>query len=133
MKEALLIMAHGSPHPAANEPVFRVLEILRAREAYPIVALGFLECNKPRIPEAIQACVAQEAKRIIAVPFFLHTGNHVAEDLPALLQEAQGRYPHVEFRLGGFLGKSSRLTNILAARALATIRQASPLSNRPFV
>lgn len=124
MKEALLIMAHGSPHPEANEPLFRVLEILRAREAYPIVVLGFLECNKPSIPEAIQACVAQGAERVIAVPFFLHTGNHVAEDLPALLAEAQEQHPQVEFRLGGFLGKSERLTNILAARALAAIRQA---------
>lgn len=124
MKEALFIMVHGSPHPAANEPMFRVVEILRARAAYPIIAVGFLECNEPRIPEAIDACVAQGAERVIAVPFFLHTGNHVADDLPALLEEARERHPHVEFRLGGFLGKSSRLTDILAARALATIRQA---------
>jgi sirohydrochlorin ferrochelatase len=122
MKEALLVMAHGSPQPEANEPVFRIIEVLRKREAYPIIALGFLECNEPPIPDAIDTCVAQGAERVIAVPFFLHTGSHVAEDLPTLLEEAHKRHPHVEFRLGSYIGKSWRVTDILAARALATIQ-----------
>jgi sirohydrochlorin ferrochelatase len=118
---ALLVMVHGSPRPEANAPMFRVVEDVRARGVYPIVEVGFLDCNAPDIPTAIDACVAQGAGRVLAVPYFLHTGNHVADDLPTLLEEAQARHPAVEFRLADFLGRSPRLTGILAERAIRVI------------
>lgn len=114
---ALLVMVHGSPRPAANTPMHQVVEKVRARGIYPIVEVGFMECNEPDIPTAIAACVAQGAARIVAVPYFLHTGHHVAADLPTLLEEAQARYPTVEFRLGDFVGRSPCVTGILAERA----------------
>lgn len=114
--EALLVMVHGSPRPVANEEMFRVVEVVRQRDVFPIVEVGFMECNEPTIPAAIDACVTQGATRILAVPYFLHTGTHVADDLPTLLEEGQRRYPAVEFRIGPYLGRSDRLTDILAAR-----------------
>ncbi len=117
MKRALLLIAHGSPQAEANAPLFQVLEVIRSRGAYPVVEAGFLECNEPTIPEAIAACVNQGADRIDAVPYFLHTGKHVAADLPTILQEARDRYPHVEFRLADYLGRSPSLTDLVARRA----------------
>jgi len=116
-ESALLVMVHGSPRPEANEPIYRVVEKVRARGVYPIIEVGFLECNVPDIPAAIDACVAQGADCVRAVPYFLHTGNHVADDLPTLLEEGQARHPGVEFRLGDFVGRSSCVTEILAERA----------------
>ena len=117
--EALLVMVHGSPRPIANEDMFRVVAVVKQRGVFPIVAVGFLECNAPNIPDAIDACVAQGATKVIAVPYFLHTGTHVADDLPTLLDDGQRRHPHVEFRMGDYLGRSERLTEILAARVQA--------------
>src|SRR5438045_2742578 len=85
MTEALVIMVHGSPRAESNEDVLAVVERVRRCGAYPIVTVGFLECNSPTITEAIARCVKQGAQRVIAVPYFLHTGNHVADDLPELL------------------------------------------------
>jgi sirohydrochlorin ferrochelatase len=120
-KDALLVMVHGSPRPIANAEMFRVVEIVRQRGVFPMVEVGFLECNAPTIPEAIDACAAQGATRILAVPYFLHTGNHVADDLPTLLEEGRQRHPNVEFRMGDYLGRSERLTQILAARIRAVL------------
>jgi sirohydrochlorin ferrochelatase len=117
--EALLVLVHGSPRPTANADMFGVVEVVRDWGIFPIVEVGFLECNAPTIPEAIDSCVAQGATRILAVPYFLHTGAHVAEDLPALLAAGRERHPQVEFRLGDYLGRSERLTDILAARIAA--------------
>ena len=113
---ALLVMVHGSPRPIANADMERVVEIIRTRGVFPIVQIGYLECNAPLIGDAIDACVAQGASKILAVPYFLHTGTHVAEDLPALLEEGHARHPTVEFRLGDYLGRSERITDILADR-----------------
>ncbi len=128
MSNALLVMVHGSPTPVANEDMFRVVEDLRARsdaaEAFPVVEVGFMECNEPTIPEAIERCIAAGATRVVAVPYFLHTGTHVCGDLPTLLEEAQARYPAVEFLMGDYIGLSPRVTEILAARAEAATASA---------
>ena len=116
MKTALLVMVHGSPRPIANGEMFRVVEIVRERGVYPIVEVGFMECNEPDIPTAIASCIEQGAARIVAVPYFLHTGTHVADDLPTLLEEGKMQYPDIEFLMGAYLGKSEQLTSILADR-----------------
>lgn len=116
LTEALLVMVHGSPRPESNADMFAVVEVVRRRGVYPIVEVGFLECNQPSIPAAIDDCVRQGAQRVIAVPYFLHAGNHVADDLPTLLEEAQARYPQVEFLMGDFLGHDAHITEVLRAR-----------------
>lgn len=116
LKTALLVMVHGSPRPTANADMQRVVEVVRQRGVYPVVEVGFMECNEPAIPAAIAACVAQGARKVIAVPYFLHTGTHVADDLPTLLEEASARYPEVAFRMGDYLGRSEALTDILQVR-----------------
>lgn len=132
MPDALLVLVHGSPKPVANEDMFRVVAALRARpgarERFPIVEVGFMECNEPTIPDAINRCVALGADCVVAVPYFLHTGAHVCDDLPALLEEAQARYPGVTFRMGDYVGLSPRLTDLLAERA-ASAAAAAPGQN----
>ena len=109
-------MVHGSPRPIANEEMFRVVEAVKKRAVYEVVEVGFMECNEPTIPKAIDSCVLQGAEEIIAVPYFLHTGTHVADDLPTLLEEGQAKYPDIHFKMGDFLGRSPRLTDILSDR-----------------
>lgn len=115
--EALLVLVHGSPKAEANDGMYQVVEMVRDRGAFPVVQVGFLECNAPAIPDAIEACVRQGADKIVAVPYFLHMGTHVADDLPALLEEGAARWPNVEFRMGEYIGRSEKLTELLAARA----------------
>lgn len=119
MKQAMLVMVHGSPRPIANEDMFAVVDVVRERGVFPIVEVGFMECNEPSIPDAIADCVQQGAQRVIAVPYFLHTGNHVTDDLPTLLEEAQARYPNVEFVMGDYLGHDPLLADVVAERAVA--------------
>lgn len=117
---ALLVLVHGSPRPTANEEMFKVVERVRIRNLYPIVQVGFLECNEPDIAKAIDLCVEQGATEIRAVPYFLHTGTHVAQDLPELLEAGSKRHPQTTFLLGDFLGRSRHLTDILAERTRST-------------
>ncbi len=117
MINALLVMVHGSPRPIANTDMFTVVDVVRQRGLYPVVEVGFMECNEPSIPDAIARCIEQGAERVVAVPYFLHTGNHVTDDLPTLLQEAQARYPCVDFLMGDYLGHDPLLADIILERA----------------
>ena len=119
-KSALLILVHGSPRPESNRDMFAVVDVLRARSdiGYSIFQVGFMECNEPDIPTAIEHCVRDGATRVVAVPYFLHTGNHVADDLPTSLEGAQEKYPHVEFLMGDYLGHDAVILDVLQDRVL---------------
>ena len=112
-------MMHGSPRPVANEDMFRVVEEIQARGVFDHVQVGFMECNAPTIPDAVDTCATLGAERVIAVPYFLHTGTHVADDLPTLLEEARERHPQIQFQMGRYIGTSPILTDILSRRAQA--------------
>ena len=113
----LLVMVHGTPRPVANTDMFRVVERVKERAVFAHVEVGFMECNEPTIPEAIDRCVANGARQIVAVPYFVHAGTHVCQDLPELLREGQAKYPSVVFAMGDYIGLSERLTELLIARA----------------
>jgi sirohydrochlorin ferrochelatase len=110
-------MVHGSPNAEANADMHRVADVVRGRKAFDMVEVGFMECNEPTISEAIDSCAARGATSIVAVPYFLHTGTHVASDLPAILDEARSRHEDIEFSMGRYIGASQNLSQILADRA----------------
>jgi sirohydrochlorin cobaltochelatase len=113
---SLLVMVHGSPRPESNNAMFAVVDEVRNREIFEHVEVGFMECNEPDIPTAIDNIVAKGAQRVIAVPYFLHAGTHVADDLPTLLEEAQARHSGVEFLMGDYLGRDLRLADVVRDR-----------------
>lgn len=119
--KALLLMAHGSPRPEANEDIVRVAEVVRARKAFGMVLVAYLDCNEPTIPAGVDQCVAAGATEIVAVPYFLHSGKHFLRDIPDLLEEAQLRHPHVSIRMGDFVGHMPALADVLRDRVQAAI------------
>ena len=57
------------------------------------------------------------AEDVVAVPYFLHPGNHVADDLPSILEEAQGKYPQVSFSMGDYIGRDAAVETVIIDRA----------------
>jgi sirohydrochlorin cobaltochelatase len=113
---ALLLLAHGSPMAEANQPLARLAERIQAAGGYTRAALSYLDCNQPTIPDAIDTLAAAGMRRIVAVPYFLQLGRHVAEDLPALIAQAQQRHPHVALTLAPHLGYDRALVEVVADR-----------------
>src|SRR5919204_4023958 len=100
MKTAILLMAHGSRIPEANDAVREIAAMVREMTGYDIVEVSFREQHQPNIQLGIDACVGQGAERILLVPYFLYTGAHVLEDLPEEMAEARTRHPRVEMAIG---------------------------------
>ena len=119
--KALLVIAHGSPRPQANEDVLRIADLIRARGAYPIVVVGFLDCNQPDIPAAVEECVAAGATSIDAVPYFLHSGKHFFIDVPEMLDAAAARHPGLTVRMGDYIGRAAQIADVLRDRARAVM------------
>jgi sirohydrochlorin ferrochelatase len=125
MTTALLLIAHGSREPEANDDLSHVAAELRRRGH--IVVESFLELAEPDIDDGGQRCVETGARRVILVPYFLSAGIHVQRDLAAARQRLAQRYPTVEFRLAQPLGRHPQLPDIVAQRADEAGRDAPPI------
>ena len=112
-----------------------MVERVRARGLFAHVEVGFMELNEPEIPEAIERCVEAGAQKVIAVPYFLHAGTHVADDLPGLLDLDGGDlvaglggraiYPPIVAALRDVareIGAQTIATQVQDARALELVR-----------
>ncbi len=116
MKTAILLMAHGSRIPEANNAVNEIAAMVKNFGGFEIVEVSFRENHSPNIQEGIDACVRQGAERILLVPYFLYMGAHVLEDLPKELDEAKLRHPGVEMAMGKHLGVHKRLAKLVVDR-----------------
>jgi sirohydrochlorin ferrochelatase len=117
MKTALLLIAHGSRQDEANADLLYLVEALRRRGGFELVEASFLELAEPTIEQGAAGCVAQEAQRVILLPYFLSAGIHVRRDLTEIRDRLAGRFPGVEFRLGQPLGRHPLLLEVVVRRA----------------
>jgi sirohydrochlorin cobaltochelatase len=121
---ALLLMAHGSPDASANAPIEAVAERVRATGRFADVRVAFLDLNEPAIPDALDD-MASRGGLVVALPYFLQLGGHVAEDLPALIAQARLRHPHVAIALASHLGYDPLLAQVIADRAREAFSRSS--------
>ncbi len=112
---ALLLLAHGSRRQSSNDEIRALAARVRERAAggLQLIAPAFLELEEPSIGAAIDQAVAAGADDILLFPLFLTAGRHVAEDIPAIVREAQARHPAVTLELKPHLGAASGLTDLV--------------------
>ncbi|HEY4745829.1 MAG TPA: CbiX/SirB N-terminal domain-containing protein [Desulfuromonadaceae bacterium] len=116
MKTALLMMAHGSRIPEANDAARQVAKMVQEQTGFEIVEVAFRELHEPNIQAGIDACVARGAGRILLMPYFLFMGAHVQHDLPEEIAEARTRHPGLIMEMGSHLGVHRKLAEVETER-----------------
>lgn len=124
-RTGLLIMAHGSPNPASNAPIYGIARRVRAIGRYAAVIVCFMELNKPSIPDAIDDMTERGIRHIIAAPYFLQLGNHVKDDLPASIAAARSRHPASTILLAEHLAYDRLLVSVIADRVAEALALAA--------
>jgi sirohydrochlorin ferrochelatase len=113
---AVLLIAHGSRRPEANEDLVRLREALRERCPWPIVEIAYLELAEPTIDQAAARCIAQGARRVLILPYFLSPGAHAIDDLEAHRRTLAQTHASTEFILCPPLGLHPLMLDIVLAR-----------------
>jgi len=136
-KRAVILIGHGSRAAGADEDMERIARRLRANGNGTVEVCRMSGRGTP-FAEVFEKCVAEGAATIIVIPYFLHFGVHLRQDLPALLREAVARHPEVRMILGRHLGYDDALVSLVEKRLaeseeLCDIRdrQPAPLDRRP--
>ena len=112
----ILIISHGSPRAEANQGfeamVARVASRLQGTQILP----AFFSIAQPDIPEQVAALVSRGMNRILLMPHFLYSGQHVTVDIPVLLDECRRRFPQIVLQLLPTLENDPVLEDLLVER-----------------
>lgn len=122
MRTALLIMAHGSRIPEANDAAVHVAKMVQEITGFEVVEVAFRELHEPNIQTGIDNCVTRGAERILLMPYFLFMGAHVQKDLPEEIETAQKRHPGLVLAMGAHLGVHVKLAEIEAERVSEALK-----------
>ena len=133
----MILIGHGSRAAGADDDMERIAEALRAADGG-IVEICRMAGRGIPFAEAFERCVRQGAKEIIVIPYFLHFGVHLRQDIPEILREAVAKHPEVRLVLGRHLGYDDALVALVEKRigeseGLCDIRDLppTPIDRRP--
>ena len=116
MTTAVLLIAHGSKQPAANQDLEWLADELRAGGAYAPVEFAYLQIAQPTIPEAARRCAEQGATEVLMLPYLLSAGVHATRDLERFRQEFAQEYSAIRFVLCAPLGPHPLMVRIVEQR-----------------
>lgn len=117
MKQALLIIDHGSRFDDANQMLEGVASLCRQSRPNLIVEIAHMELASPTIEEGFIACVEKGANHITAHPYMLSPGRHATQDIPQLVNEVASRYPDIQLSITDPLGIHPKLGELILERA----------------
>ncbi len=116
----IVIFAHGSSVPSANEAVRGVAAAAAAAGAFSRVETAFLEA-RPSLADAVARLAESGATRILVIPYFLTLGIHLQRDLPAIVEQLAKAHQNVEIRVTPPLDGHPGLVQVLLERAHAAL------------
>lgn len=115
-KTAVILLGHGSRAAGAADDMDRVVARLKDELDYDIVEICHMSGLGEHFPEVVDRCIARGAMKVLIIPYFLHFGIHLREDVPAMMRKKAREYPHVRMTLGKHLGFDSALVDLVKRR-----------------
>jgi sirohydrochlorin ferrochelatase len=116
VKRAVILIGHGSRAAGADDDMDRIAADLRKKGDNGNIAVCRMEGRGTPFAEIFEHCIGEGAKEIVVLPYFLHFGVHLREDIPEILRAAVLKHPEVRLILGKHLGYDESLVALVARR-----------------
>jgi sirohydrochlorin cobaltochelatase len=111
---AIILFAHGARDARWSSTLSDLKILVQSRVPEALVNLAFLEFQLPTLASSLAEAVNAGAHVIDVVPVFWASGGHVAEDLPALLDDFHRAHPNVSLTLLPVLSELPGLLDFVA-------------------
>ncbi|MHB8173782.1 MAG: sirohydrochlorin chelatase [Nitrospirota bacterium] len=112
MGKTVILLGHGS-RAACDMP--EVAEMV-AKMGSTDVRYACLQFCEHDLGRAVREAASAGAEKVIIIPYFLHLGNHMINDIPAEVAALRENYPEVEIELTEHLGVHPKLAEIVLER-----------------
>lgn len=116
MKQAVILLGHGSIREQANVEVRNMWKMLAEQLPDLQISGSFVEVAEPTLEQEIGRLAGQGIERIVIVPMFLTRGNHLSNGIPRILEAMRQRYNHIQIELTRHLGVDPLLAEIIKNR-----------------
>ena len=118
MRQAILIIDHGSRRGEANDMLECVANLVQAMAGADVVVRhAHMELAAPSIADGVASCVAAGATEVVAFPYMLSPGKHSTGDIPRLVAEAAKDHRGVSVRVVPAFGVHEKLAELILLRA----------------
>ena len=111
----ILLAGHGSRNQEGNEEIERFAAQWREKHPAWRIEVCFIEHASVLLNDGLDRAAAN-ARRVVLVPFILNAAGHVKMEMPAAVDAARARHPHVEFLVTRHLGMGRELFAVLQAQ-----------------
>ncbi len=115
----ILIVSHGSPRSEANQGFEAMVARVASRLGQAEILPTFFSINQPDIPGRVAALVEGGVRRILLMPYFLYSGQHVTVDIPALLEQCRRQFPQITIEMLPTLENDPALEDLLVERLMS--------------
>lgn len=113
--KALLIVAHGSRQPEANQEIQELARRVRALvpDGLDRIECAFLQMGEPSVEQGLEELVRTGCREIVLFPYFTAAGTHVLNDLPRLIKRATAHHPGTTIRMSSHLAAIPGLERLI--------------------
>jgi precorrin-8X/cobalt-precorrin-8 methylmutase len=99
---SILLIGHGSSDKRARDAFLYTINYLKT--LFNNVNYCFLELEKPDIEEGVANCLKSHPYSIFVIPYFLHKGIHIQEDILIELDKALKKYHFTNLYISKHIG-----------------------------
>lgn len=115
--KAILFVGHGSRDQEGNDQVRHFINELKTLiDKSLLVETCFLEFERPTVSDGLETCVMKGASHVVVIPIMLLQAGHSKIHIPACIDDAKEKYPHVEFTYGRPIGIHEQAIEICKTR-----------------
>ena len=114
---AVLIVAHGSKVKETNSTMEMYTEALKRKAPETQFEKAYLQLMTPSVETAIDALYEKGIRELTVFPFFLFQGNHILEDIPAVLSQLKLKYSDLKIEFLNNIGYDEALVELILRRA----------------
>lgn len=111
-RTTILIAGHGSRNREGNDEIEKFAALWRNQHPDWRIEVCFIEHADVLLNDGLDLA-AQNADRVVLIPFILNAAGHVKMELPAALESARRRHPNVDFVVTRHLGMGREIFDVL--------------------
>ncbi|MDQ6723109.1 MAG: sirohydrochlorin cobaltochelatase [Thermoproteota archaeon] len=112
---SLLLIGHGSSDRRARDAFMYTVKSLKTQ--FKCVNFCFLELEPPNIEEGIKDCLVSTPKSIFVIPYFLHKGIHIQNDILIEIDKAVKKYNFSNLYISEHIGVDSLIIDLIISLA----------------
>lgn len=114
-----VLLDHGSKRPSAHQDLVDLAQKVQSQSGIPCYA-AHMEIAEPSLESLLHSLNLQAQTQVYVIPWFLSSGRHLQEDIPAIVHSAREVFEYLDIKLCAPL----RDSEYLASAALALVHQA---------